>query len=53
MLPAIAAAAGRKPRAIIHAASTISCTKMGANSKFCAAELTAMTPYTASTSAAT
>ena len=41
-------AAGRKPRAIIQTASTISCTPRGSCSKFCAEELPPMTPYIAS-----
>jgi hypothetical protein len=46
-------AAGRKPRAIIHTASTISCTARGMNIKTCAEETAPMTPYIASRSAAT
>jgi hypothetical protein len=45
-------AAGRKPRAIIQTASTISCTPSGSCSKFCAEELPAIAPYIASTYAA-
>ena len=41
-------AAGRKPRAIIQTASTISCTPRGSCSKFCAEELPLIPPYIAS-----
>jgi len=46
-------AAGRKPRAIIQTASTISCTARGMNNKVCSVELVPMTAYIASRSAAT
>ena len=41
-------AAGRKPRAIIQIASTISCTPRGMNNKVCSVELVPMTAYIAS-----
>jgi len=42
-------AAGRKPRAIIQTASTISCTARGMTNKLCAVESVPRTPYIAST----
>jgi hypothetical protein len=44
---------GRKPRAIIQTASTISCTARGMKIKTCWDELAPMTPYIASRSATT
>lgn len=41
-------AAGRKPRAIIQTASTISCTAKGMTNKFSSVELAPMTAYIAS-----
>ena len=40
--------AGRKPRAIIQIASTISCRARGRDSRFCSEELPPITPYIAS-----
>jgi len=49
----VGTAGGRKPRAIIHTASTISCTAKGMNIKTCWEELAPMTAYIASRSATT
>ena len=46
-LAALEPAAGRKPRAIIQTASTISWTNTGTQSRFCAEELVSMVPYIA------
>ena len=49
----VGTAGGRKPRAIIQTASTISCTARGMNIRTCWDELAPMTAYIASRSATT